>query len=128
VVIRRGDTLDRIVDLPEALARHQPDALGPEGYGDEWRVHFHVPVFRSALGPFENTGAFLQTLLARAAHRPFTPHLEVETYTFDVLPEEFRGEPVADAVARELAFTLAALGQPAPALPTSSTASPRSPS
>jgi sugar phosphate isomerase/epimerase len=129
VVIRRGDTLDRIVDLPDALARHQPDVLGPGGYGDEWRVHFHVPVFRSALGPFENTGAFLQTLLARAAQRPFTPHLEVETYTFDVLPEEFRGEPVADAVARELAFTLAALGQPAAALaPTPSAASPRSPS
>ena len=112
VVIRRGDTLDRIVDLPEALARHDASIVGPAGLGDEWRVHFHVPVFRSALGAFENTGAFLRTLLARAAARPFTSHLEVETYTFDVLPEEHRGEPVADAVARELGFTLAALGEP----------------
>jgi hypothetical protein len=118
-VIRRGETLDRIVDLPEALARHRPGVVGPDGYGDEWRVHFHVPVFRSALGPFESTGGFLQALLARAADAPFTSHLEVETYTFDVLPEEFRGEPVADAVARELAFTLTALGQPAPPPPAS---------
>jgi hypothetical protein len=112
VVIRRGDVLDRVLDLPEALARHDAGAVGFGGYGDEWRVHFHVPVFRSALGPFENTGEFLRAILARAAQRPFTSHLEVETYTFDVLPEEFRGEPVADAVARELAFTLEALGQP----------------
>lgn len=114
VVIRRGDHLDRVVDLPQALARHAGPGGGTAGYGDEWRVHFHVPVFRSALGPFENTGQFLLALLARAAHQPFTSHLEVETYTFDVLPAEFRGEPVADAVARELAFTLGALGQPVP--------------
>jgi sugar phosphate isomerase/epimerase len=115
VVIRRGDTLERIVDLPEALERPAGSGDCGRDYGDEWRVHFHVPVFHTKLGPFENTGAFLQTLLARAARTPFTRHLEVETYTFDVLPEEYRGEPVADAVARELAFTLAALGQAPPA-------------
>jgi hypothetical protein len=108
VVIRRGGTLTRIVDLPEALARFATAEGSPE---EEWRVHFHVPLFRSALGPFENTGDFLRTLLARAAQRPFTEHLEVETYTWDVLPEEFRGEPVADAIARELGFTLSALGE-----------------
>jgi hypothetical protein len=109
VVIRRGDTLERIVDLPEALARH---AQAP---GDEWRVHFHVPLFRRALGPFENTADFLEPLLARAAQQPFTAHLEVETYTWDVLPEELRNQPVHQAVARELAFALHALGEPAPA-------------
>jgi sugar phosphate isomerase/epimerase len=115
VVIKRGDRLDRIVDLPEALARH---ATAGADLGDEWRVHFHVPLFRSALGPFENTNDFLRPLLARAVSKPFTPHLEVETYTWDVLPPELRSEPVADAVARELAFTLDALGEPVPALVT----------
>jgi sugar phosphate isomerase/epimerase len=109
VVIRRGTTLTRIVDLPEALARFA--ARNGQPADEEWRVHFHVPLFRSALGPFENTSDFLRTLLARAAERPFTQHLEVETYTWDVLPEEFRGEPVADAIARELGFTLTALGE-----------------
>ena len=109
VVIRRGTQLERILDLPEALGLY---AANSAGAGDEWRVHFHVPLFRSALGLFESTSDFLQRLLARAAQRPFTTHLEVETYTFDVLPEEFRGEAVDAAVARELQWTLQALGQP----------------
>jgi hypothetical protein len=94
VVVRTGSTLTRFDDLPEALAA-SPD-------GDEWRVHFHVPLFRETLGPFENTQAFLRDLLAQHARDPVSAHLEVETYTWDVLPEEFRREDVADAVTREL--------------------------
>jgi sugar phosphate isomerase/epimerase len=108
-VIRTGDHLERILDLPDALARYQnrPDGA----LGDEWRIHFHVPIFRQALGPFESTNDGLARLLARAARTPFTPHLEVETYTFDVLPEAFRGEAVETAVARELSWTLETLGE-----------------
>jgi sugar phosphate isomerase/epimerase len=94
VVVRSGSGLTRFDDLPEALAA-SPD-------GDEWRVHFHVPLFRETLGPFENTQGFLRDLLARHAREPVSAHLEVETYTWDVLPEEFRREDVADAVTREL--------------------------
>jgi hypothetical protein len=36
--------------------------------------------------------------------RAYDGHLEVETYTWDVLPAAYRGEPVATAVARELAW------------------------
>ena len=56
VVVRSGPHLRRYLDLPQALAdaarAGTDDALHG---GDEWRVHFHVPVFRAALGPFENT-------------------------------------------------------------------------
>ncbi len=110
VVIRRGSRLERWVDLPEALAHYQDVA----DRGDEWRVHFHVPLFHSALPPFVSTSDFLVPLLARAAARPFTPHLEVETYTWDVLPEEYRRQPVDVAVARELGFALSALGESPP--------------
>jgi hypothetical protein len=103
VVIRRGDQLTRVVDLPEALAAAGDDP------GDEWRIHFHVPLFREALGPFASTRPFLAELLALQRQQPVSDHLEVETYTWDVLPEEFRREPVADAVARELQWTLAQL-------------------
>ena len=106
VVIRRGDRLTRVLDLPQALA-----AVDPADPGDEWRVHFHVPLFRQALGPFESTQSFLADLLDRQRRTPFTRHLEVETYTWDVLPEEHRGEPVADAVARELRWVLDRLGE-----------------
>jgi hypothetical protein len=43
-------------------------------------------------------------LLAELAHLPDCPHLEVETYTWDVLPERFRDVPIEEAVARELRF------------------------
>jgi hypothetical protein len=102
VVAKSGAHLRRYLDLPQALA----DAARPGAeVGDEWRVHFHVPVFRAELGPFENTHAFLEPLLARLARADVCRHLEVETYTWDVLPPEHRAEPVDDAVARELAWT-----------------------
>jgi sugar phosphate isomerase/epimerase len=107
VVERRGRELRRHVDLPEALAQARADAAG--GAADEWRVHFHVPLFLEQLGPFHNTQDFLVPLLALLARERICQHLEVETYTWDVLPAEHRAEPVVDAIARELTWTLAGL-------------------
>jgi hypothetical protein len=99
-VIRTGTTLRRHVDLPQALAQARPGQLG-----DEWRVHFHVPLFAERLGPFLNTQAFLSRLLPLVVRTTATRHLEVETYTWDVLPEEHRRTPVDEAIARELTWT-----------------------
>jgi hypothetical protein len=96
--------LRRYADLPEAL--DDPSAANAE----EWRIHFHVPLFREELGPFRNTQAFLRDLLALQARELVSSHLEVETYTWHVLPAEFRGADVAADVAREMEWTLEALG------------------
>jgi sugar phosphate isomerase/epimerase len=111
VVVRSGPHLRRYLDLPQALADAARPGAAP---GDEWRVHFHVPVFREHLGPFENTQAFLAPLLARLGREDVCAHLEVETYTWDVLPPEHRAEPVDEAIARELAWTRQKLGAPGP--------------
>jgi sugar phosphate isomerase/epimerase len=106
VVVRDARGLTRYLDLPEALAevaRHGPST---------WRVHFHVPVFGAQVPPFRSTQPFVRRLLQRAGREGVTPHLEVETYTWDVLPSEHRGLPVAEAIARELAWTLRELGEP----------------
>jgi hypothetical protein len=97
VVRSAGGVLSRYQDLPEALAE-APRA------GSEWRVHFHVPIFLRELGVFESTQPDLVPLLNELATVPDCPHLEVETYTWDVLPEEFRNVPIEDAIARELRF------------------------
>lgn len=94
--------LTRFADLPEALA-------SPLCPADEWRVHFHVPVFLEELGACHSTQGLLAGLLALQREQPFTEHLEVETYTWDVLPEPWRQGGVDEAIARELAWTRATL-------------------
>lgn len=107
VVAKSGAHLRRYLDLPQALA----DAARAEhAAGQEWRVHFHVPVFREQLGPFQNTQAFLAPLLRRLGREDVCRHLEVETYTWDVLPAEYRREPVVNAIVRELTWTRVQLG------------------
>ena len=98
VIARRGSALTRYVDLPQALA-------DPAG-ADEWRVHFHVPIIHTTLGAFASTQDFLADLLAIQRRDPISSQLEVETYTWDVLPPELRDAPIADAIARELHWVI----------------------
>jgi hypothetical protein len=102
VVRTSSGALVRFGDLPAAL-----DGAAALGADSEWRVHFHVPVFESALGAFSSTQADVIELLTEAAE--LAPHLEVETYTFDVLPPAYRSASVTEAVARELDWTLGVL-------------------
>lgn len=99
-VVQRGpEGLVRFADLPEAFASLQGSAAG-----HEWRVHFHVPIFLDQLGPFASTQAFVREMLALQRSRAVSTHLEVETYTWGVLPEPLRTGSVDEAVARELAW------------------------
>jgi sugar phosphate isomerase/epimerase len=110
VVERRGLELIRYEDLPSALdnACH---ALGTGAEEKEWRIHFHVPLFLDRLGPFENTQPFLTRLLRLQVERVPTAHLEIETYTWGVLPEEYREMPVVDAITREMQWVIGSLTQ-----------------
>jgi sugar phosphate isomerase/epimerase len=101
VVEKRGERLDRHVDLPEALRKWAGGDLP-----DECRIHFHVPVFREELGPFRGTQGYVGEFLDLLREEPVAPHLEVETYTWDVLPEAYRRESIVDAVAGELRWVL----------------------
>jgi hypothetical protein len=102
VVERRAGALQRFVDLPDALAQARPDPAR------EWRVHFHVPIFRRELGCFESTQPFLVELL-RQLRPEECAHLEVETYTWSVLPPALRATDLARDIANELAWARAQL-------------------
>jgi sugar phosphate isomerase/epimerase len=106
VVERNGAGLARYVDLPEAFA-----AAGEKQGDREWRVHFHVPIFLDDLGRFSTTQNFIRDMLGRYRAMPFTRHLEVETYTWDVLPPDYRNVDVDAAIVRELQWVRAQLGQ-----------------
>jgi hypothetical protein len=71
-----------------------------------------VPIFLDALEPFENTQGFLRELLAQQAASGLSRHLEVETYTWDVLPEAWRQADVVTAIARELEWAKRELVEP----------------
>ncbi len=105
VVRRANGALERYVDLPQALA----EAASAEG--SEWRVHFHVPIFLERMEHFDTTQAFLAEILRLHRQDPISAHLEVETYTWDVLPEAYRKADLASAIARELDWVKAQLGQ-----------------
>lgn len=68
-------------DLPQALA----ELPGEQA----WRVHFHVPLHARPAAPLSATTDVLRTAittLESVVDGPL-PHIEVETYTWSVLPE-----------------------------------------
>ncbi|MBN9518345.1 metabolite traffic protein EboE [bacterium] len=73
----------RAVDLTDALCTDPPTEFLN---ADRWRVHFHVPIDADRLGPLGTTKPAVAACLAAVAALPEAPHLEVETYTWDVLP------------------------------------------
>lgn len=96
VVARKKDnTLMRYPDLTAALAeKNTTDTV-------EWRSHFHVPLFVENYGILESTQTDIREVLDWQKREPFTSHLEIETYTWEVLPEALR-LPLKDSIIREL--------------------------
>ena len=99
VVVAHEGQLTRFIDLPDAVAAfHGGQAQG------EWRVHCHVPVFLQDAGAISTTQAQLLQTLEACKREGFSSHLEVETYTWDVLPAALKTDSKAQAIARELLF------------------------
>ena len=101
VVERQKGVISRFIDLPPALA-----ALRAGTAGGEWRVHCHVPVFLETAGLLQSTQPTLRQALACVRDRNVSPHLEVETYTWSVLPPQLRQASLVDAIAQELQWVL----------------------
>jgi len=97
VIARTGNGYTHYPDLPEALA----DAENPQV--QEWRSHFHVPLFIDHYGLLSATREDIQQVLALQQTQLFTTHLEVETYTWEVLPPDLK-LPMDQSIARELAW------------------------
>ncbi len=101
-VVEQGPRgIKRYADLPEALAT----ATG-KADGREWRVHCHVPIFMDNLGAFSSTRSFISEVLGIHKRHPVSAQLEVETYTWNALPEHLRAGGMELAVARELNWVM----------------------
>lgn len=100
VVARKADDgLLRYPDLSEALADYDHPEV------KEWRAHFHVPVFVPHFGVLQSTQQHIKEILEIQKTDPFTQHLEIETYTWEVLPY-FLKLPIDESIIRELQWVL----------------------
>lgn len=100
VIARTGsDKKIHYPDLPEALADKDNAEV------EEWRAHYHVPVFVQQFGALQSTREDIVKVLQRQITKPFTQHLEVETYTWEVLPAGLKQEMGA-SIAREMKWVM----------------------
>jgi hypothetical protein len=104
VVARKAGGYIHYPDLPQALE----DADNPAV--EEWRSHFHVPVFIDSYGVLSSTRSDIEKVLELQRKQPFTQHMEVETYTWDVLPADLK-LPMDRSISRELHWVLQQLDQ-----------------
>ena len=120
---RSGGELLRCGDLPE-LGRALDERPGDWLACDEWRCHFHVPVdlerAGGSVGGLATTRDLADELLAGLLARPKRwgtqeLHVEIETYTWNVLPSAARGPgDLVDGLEREYRHVLGRLGTVAP--------------
>ena len=105
VKARRADgSLASWPDLPQALeALSSPAALEVL---EELRVHFHVPLFISPNAPLASTANTLDDAFWEEVRSGICTHLEIETYTFDVLPPEVHPGAIIPSIVEEYRWVL----------------------
>jgi hypothetical protein len=99
----RDGSLRHYPDLDEALTLIQDRQIA------QWRIHFHVPIFIDRYA--DSTTTFLSTqdaiveTLDLLQKRRFCQHVEIETYTWSVLPAEMRKD-LLDSITREYEWVM----------------------
>ena len=96
-VEKKDGELTHFLNLEDAFAAWKADP-GPR----EWRTHFHVPVFLDSLGDFGTTRFAIEDALRFHKANPLSRQLEIETYTWDVLPDHLKTGDIVDYVSREI--------------------------
>ena len=96
------------------IYRDLGDALIGEPKEDEttaeWRIHFHIPLHSPPTDVFDNTSDHILGAMDMLAANPgLCTHLEMETYTWEVLPPELKKGDVVDQLTAEYGWTLARL-------------------
>lgn len=98
-VEKRAGRFTHYLNLEDAFQAWKRD---PGGSPREWRTHFHVPVFLGDLGAVGTTRFAIEQALEFHKNTPLSAQLEIETYTWDVLPANFKTGDIVDYVCREI--------------------------
>ena len=67
----------------------------------ELRAHFHVPIFLEQFGEMHSTQDHILKVIEYLKQRPISEHLEIETYTWDVLPAALKKD-LSESIIREI--------------------------
>jgi hypothetical protein len=94
---KKNGRINRFLNVDDAIAAFERDP-GPR----EWRTHIHVPVFLDDLGEFRTTRFAIEDALRFHKAKPLSRQLEIETYTWDMLPESLKSGDIVDYVCREI--------------------------
>jgi hypothetical protein len=88
-----------------------PNDTAPAVRQGSWTVHYHVPIHGEKLfsGLVVGKAELTATLALLRRHPNWCRHLEIETYTYDVLPPELLCGTREDTIAAEYRWTIAAL-------------------
>ncbi len=97
VTEKKGDVVVTYNDLPIVLEQKQPFK--------ELRAHFHVPIFLEQFGQLYATQDHILKVIDYIKKYQVSEHLEVETYTWDVLPEELKKD-LSTSIIRELKWLI----------------------
>ncbi|MEL7314205.1 MAG: metabolite traffic protein EboE [Cyanobacteria bacterium J06559_3] len=108
---RSSGFLNHYEDLGQAL----PALLTTDA--TEWRTHFHVPIFIEQYPPFASTQDHITAILHQLPQIPDCTHLEIETYTWEVLPADMKQDNLA-SIQREYEWVLDTIPTPAPSIST----------
>jgi hypothetical protein len=98
IALQEDATVKKYPDLPAALADADKHSI-------EWRAHFHVPLFIENFEVLQSTQADISRVLQLQKDQPFSDHLEIETYTWEVLPAGLK-LPLRDSIVRELKWVI----------------------
>ncbi|WP_300600568.1 metabolite traffic protein EboE [Niabella sp.] len=104
VISRDRDVYTVYPDLPEALKSVQTAPA------KEWRIHYHVPIFTKNIRPLSTTQEDIVTVLQLHKEAPLTQHLEIETYTWEVLPPNLKKD-IVGSVSREMKWVIQQLNK-----------------
>jgi hypothetical protein len=94
----RDGQLTRYLNLGDAIDAWR----GAPGGTREWRTHFHVPVFLDDIGAFRTTRFAIEDALRVHRDTPLSDFLEIESYTWDVLPAHLKTGDITEYVTREI--------------------------
>jgi hypothetical protein len=111
VIVFENETqpLRRFMDVGDALAFAEKN---PTQLGREWRIHFHVPLHAAPQDGLRTTQEHLLGVMGWQKNHPHAcQHVEMETYTWEVLPERWQTADVVDQISREYEWTLQQLQQ-----------------